>query len=46
MLKNNLKNGTQYAYFDLQFVNGQWFAWYYELESLDKQIEGTSKKGG
>lgn len=34
MLLNNIKNGKQYNYFDIQFVNGKWFVWYFEFENL------------
>jgi hypothetical protein len=35
MLLNNIKNAKQYNYFDLQFVNGKWFVWYFESENID-----------
>jgi hypothetical protein len=28
MLLNNIKRGLQVSYFNIQFVNGYWFAWY------------------
>jgi hypothetical protein len=30
MLRNNVRLATQIVYHDIQFVNGYWFAWYYE----------------
>lgn len=30
MLKNNLKKGIQFHYFDIQFVKGSWIAWFNE----------------
>lgn len=39
MLLNNVKRGSFFPYFDIQFVNGKWFAWYFEtvnnLETKD-----------
>lgn len=32
MAKNNMKYGMNFRYFDIQFVENKWFAWYY----LDK----------
>jgi len=31
---NNLKVGLEYRYFDIQFANGKWFAWYLLEEKL------------
>jgi len=28
MLLNNMNNGMQYSYFDIQNVGGKWYAWY------------------
>ena len=30
MLKNNLGKQMEFKYFDIQFVKGKWYAWYYE----------------
>ena len=30
MLLNNTNNATFYQYFDIQFVGGFWFAWFYK----------------
>lgn len=30
MLLNNVKRGSFFPYFDIQFVNGKWFAWFFE----------------
>ena len=29
MLASNLKDGITYKYFDIQYVKGSWYAWYY-----------------
>jgi hypothetical protein len=29
MLKNNILHGQEFQYFDIQFANGKWYAWYY-----------------
>lgn len=34
MLLNNIKNGKSYNYFDLQFVNGKWFVWFFDVENI------------
>ena len=49
MLMNNLKNGKQYNYFDIQFVNGKWFVWFFEKEDETKlltQAESLKTKVG
>lgn len=33
MLENNQKHKKMIKYFDIQFVNGKWYAWYY-IEAL------------
>jgi len=30
MLKLNVSKGKEYKYFDIQYVNGSWYAWFYE----------------
>jgi hypothetical protein len=44
MLQNNLRNGKEYSYFDIQFVGGAWVAWYLEIEDQDKLIEATKPR--
>lgn len=35
MFKTNAQAGMQFQYFDIQFVNGSWFAWYFsDLKSI------------
>ena len=29
MLKTNIKHGITIRFFDIQFANGKWFAWFY-----------------
>lgn len=38
MLSNNVKNGKEYVYFDIQFANGKWFAWYLEVEDENSEL--------
>ena len=38
MLKNNARLYATVQYFDIQFVSGKWYAWYYEpitMEAVD-----------
>ncbi len=35
MLKTNVEDGAENKYFDIQYVKGYWFAWYYT--SVKKQ---------
>lgn len=38
MVMNNAKSGMTFHYFDIQSVNGRWYAWYYkQLNTMDKQ---------
>ena len=30
MLQTNAKLGATVQYFDIQYANGKWYAWYYE----------------
>ena len=40
MFANNSKEGKEFKYFDIVYVNGFWYAWYYY------NIEKTILKGG
>jgi hypothetical protein len=42
MIENNAKHGLTFKYFDIQYVQGAWYAWYYKkLDTLNKEdIEG------
>lgn len=42
MLKNNALNGTAYSYFDIQFVGGKWYAWFYRTaEEADLKAQSV-----
>jgi hypothetical protein len=43
MLINNLKMKSEIKYFDIQFVNGTWIAWYYESIDIYKKIKPKGK---
>lgn len=43
-LRNNLKKGRYYNYFAIQFVNGKWYAWYYEDLQLGESKGDDLKK--
>jgi hypothetical protein len=30
MIKTNAKHGYTFHYFDIQFANGSWYAWFYK----------------
>ena len=34
MFDNNVKNKKLYSYFDIQYVSGVWYAWYYEEQNF------------
>jgi hypothetical protein len=34
MLLTNVADGFEYKYFDIQFINGQWVAWYNRILNL------------
>ena len=42
MLKNNQATNTQYKYFDIQYVNGEWVAWFY-ANAIDRKGELNGK---
>lgn len=44
MLNQNAKTGKKYEYFDIQYVNGNWYAWYYD--SIEKQLTMLEAKRG
>lgn len=45
MLLNNIRNGKQYNYFDIQFVNGKWFVWYFDKEDESKLLSTNDLLG-
>jgi hypothetical protein len=41
---NNIKYGMFFKYFDIQFVNGRWYAWYFNEPDLrSKDLVGEIK---
>lgn len=38
MLLNNIRKGKQFNYFDIQFVKGAWFVWFFEKEDETKLL--------
>lgn len=45
MLLNNIRNGKQYNYFDIQFVNGKWFVWFFDKEDESKLLSTNDLLG-
>jgi hypothetical protein len=47
MIMNNAKHGLTFHYFDIQFVQGSWYAWFYKsLDKLDSQdVEELEQDG-
>lgn len=43
MLMNNLRLKSEVKYFDIQFANGSWFAWYYDKIDLYAKIKPKGK---
>jgi hypothetical protein len=35
MLLNNARSGFFHQYFDISFVSGRWYAWYYKAVGSD-----------
>jgi hypothetical protein len=46
MLLNNVKSVIQYTYHDIQFVNGDWYAWYYEPINIGDLTSGDNNRSG
>lgn len=45
MLRNNAKHGMFFHYFDIQFVNGKWIAWFFQrIENADELLKPTEAK--
>lgn len=36
MFLNNMQKNIQYVYHSIQFVNGEWYAWYYAEMRADE----------
>lgn len=43
MLLNNISKGYFFKYFDIQFANGKWFAWYFDTDSSVESILASDK---
>jgi hypothetical protein len=43
MLQNNLKYAVEFTYFDIQFAQGKWWAWFYAEIDKSKLIVQTIK---
>ncbi len=39
MFFNNMQKNVQYVYHGIQFVNNEWYAWYYEEMKADQTNE-------
>ena len=46
MLKNNIKHGIEFRYFDIQFVKGKWFAWFNYDHRREQNINLTRQTRG
>lgn len=46
MLMNNIKNSVQFVYHDIQFVNGVWYAWYYQQTKVSEIADGDTNRPG
>ncbi len=44
MIKTNIKNHTTIQYFDIQYVEGSWYAWFYLALDTYKVIEDVAAK--
>jgi hypothetical protein len=45
MLLNNVKRGSFFPYFDIQFVNGKWIAWFFETVNNSETKNLIQTKG-
>lgn len=43
MLLNNFKHSIEFRYFDIQFVNGEWIAWYNVILDKEKLLARAEK---
>lgn len=44
MIKTNAKHGTTIQYFDIQSVDGKWYAWFYLSVTTETIKELTNEK--
>jgi len=42
MIKNQIRLAATVRYFDIQFVNGFWYAWYYEPFNKSDEVNGDA----
>lgn len=45
MLKNNLKHGIEFQYFDIQKQGSEWIAWFNVVIDKNKLFEKIGRKG-
>lgn len=43
LLMNNIRLKSEVKYFDIQFADGYWFAWYYDKVDLYSKIKPKGK---
>lgn len=47
MVKNNIRMGMEVRYISINFVNGEWVAWYYENFDFNQEVlEQTKSASG
>lgn len=46
MLINNIRHATQFVYHSIQFVNGEWFAWFYLTATISELSDGDINGAG
>jgi len=44
MFRNNAKHSIQFVYHNIQFVNGKWFAWFYEIATAEKVLNDNGTR--
>lgn len=46
MLINNVQHAKQFVYHDIQFVNGEWYAWFYLTATISELTNGGNDRSG
>lgn len=46
MFDNNVEHGVQFVYSNIQFVDGEWYAWFHVEVRTQDLIDLLSKTGG
>ena len=46
MLRNNLKYGMEFRYFDIQFAQGKWIVWFNVEMPKRQMVEAALAKAG